>query len=494
MRRLIIALFIIVALAASIAGQPPNSAQARGHKGPGPSPTPSESPTPTPAERIATLQQKLKDNPNDKESRAELGALLIQTGKARDGRDQVEQAIKQGIDDARVWYYVGQADIILSDPADAALAFEKAEIRDPANSAILGSLVDAYLSLNRVDDAYRIAKRSVELNPKDASSYESLGTVQLDQNKLDEGRKTLQQALAVDPTDLRAKLLIARSYLAGSKPDPDTALTQINALLATDPNNVDALRAKAQALAAKNDVAGAVAALQAVITLQPDRVDAELAVAELYLDKKMIPQARQAFSQAQKDHPSSTLPWMLEAEYDADQKNWTQAAQEYQAELAISGSDPQALFEYGRVQLSGLNQPAAAQATFQKLLSAHPDDAEAVFWLGQSYAAGEKWAQARDQFKRAFGLTHSYQALFNLGIAYFNLKDYRNARGVFEALAFAPGSKQHPNPQLWYVLGETDRKMGDKRSAIYAYRQFLAIQPSGQAASRARSYIKALGG
>jgi len=494
LRRLIIALFIVTALAAAIAGQSPNSAQARGHKGPGPSPTPSESPTPTPAERIATLQQKLKDDPTDKESRAELGALLIETGKALDGRDQIEQAIKQGIDDARAWYYIGQADNILGDPADAALAFEKAEIRDPANPAILGSLVDAYLSLNRTDDAYRIAKRSVELNPKDATSYDSLGTVELDQNKLDEGRKTLQQALTIDPADSRAKLLIARSYLAGSKPDPDTALTQINALLLTDPNNVDALRAKAQALAAKNDVAGAVAALQQVIKLQPDRVDAELAVAELYLDKKMIPEARQSFSQAQKDHPASTLPWLLEAEYDAQQRNWTQAALEYQSALAISSSDPQALFEYGRVQLTGLNQPAAAAQTFQKLLALHPDNSEAVFWLAQSYASGRKWTAARDEFKRAFDLTHSYQALFNLGIAYFNLNDYRNARGVFEALAFAPGSKQHPNPQLWYVLGETDRKMGDKRSAIYAYRQFLAIQPSGQAASKARSYIKELGG
>jgi len=493
LRRLLIAIFIVATVAAALAAGPGDLAQARAHH-PGPSPSPSESPTPTPEQRIADLQQKLKDNPNDFISRAQLGELLVQVGKPLDARDQLEQALKGGVDDARVWYFIGQSDSMLQDPVDATLAFEKAELRDPANPGVLAALVDAYLSMNRIDDAKRIANRSVQLNPKDSSSYESLGMVQLNEGKFDDGRATLQKALAIDPSDSRAKMLIARSYLAGPKADPNTALAQFTTLLAADPNNADLLRGKADALAALNRVPEAVAALQQVVKLEPDRVEAEDAIAELYLSKKMIPEARQAFTQAQKDHPTSEVPWVLEAEYDAQQKNWQQSSIEYQTALQLSKDNPQLLSEYGRVQLTGLNQPAAAAQTFAKLVALHPTDAEAVFFLGQAYALANRWADARDQFKKAFQLSHSYEALFNLGLAFFNLNDLREARGVFEALAFSPAAKGHPNPQLWFVLGDTDRKMGDKRSAVYSYKQFLALVRKGPAADRARSYIKQLGG
>src|ERR1700737_1088305 len=249
----------MVSLIASLAVQAPEFAQAK--RG-GPKPTPSQSPTPTPQERIKTLQDTLRDNPNDKNAHAQLGALLIETGKPYDGRDQLEQALKLGLDEAQVWYYIGMADQMLNDPIDAVLAFERAENRDPANPGVLSALVDAYVAVNRVDHAYRVAKRSVRLNPKDASSYDSLGTVLLDQGKFEEGRKQLQQALGIDPKNARARIPIARSYLSGKKPDYDTAIQKFDEILKDSPNDGEALRGKADALAQKGDIAGAVALLQ----------------------------------------------------------------------------------------------------------------------------------------------------------------------------------------------------------------------------------------
>ena len=482
-------------LAAIVATQLPSGVQARphGHASPLPSvsPTPTGSPTPTPEERIKTLTQTVKDNPNDKLAQAELGQLLIETGNPSDGRDHLENAVRLGLDEAQVWFYIGIADNELSDPQDALAALQRAENLDPANPAVLSNLVDTYLRVGSVDDALRVANRAVQLHPTEAFAYESLGTVQLDRNQFDEGRKSLQKAIQIDPKDSRAKSLIGRSYLSQKNPDPDKALEQFNAILAADPKSTDALAGKAEALARKNDVAGAVAVLQQIVKLQPDNVEPEDDIAQMYLDKNMPDQARQAFAQAIKDHPKAPEPYALQAEYDARQNNYAQAEREFEAALALAPTNLSLLFDYGRLELIGLKHPVKAQDAFSKVVNAQPNNPEALLWLGQAYATQGQWAQARDEYRASFNIAHTYAGLFNLGVAYFNLRGYKQAQQIFQALS-AHQLKDHPDPQLWFMLGETERHLGNKKAATAAYKRYLVYQPTGDGASKARGYIKQL--
>ncbi len=491
--RVIIALFTLAALLAGLAG-PPHAAQARkgatSSSSPSPSPAPSGSPTPTPEEQIATLSQTVKDNPNDRGARAALGVLLVQTGKVAEGRDQLENAVRLGLEDAEAWFYIGIADRELGDSVDSLTAFERAERDDPANQAVLSNLADAYMAVNRMDDAGRIANRAIQLHPKESFGYVALATVQFDQGKFDEGRKTINQALAIDPKDPRARMLLGHSYLSGKNQNPDLAIAQFQLILADDPKNTDALHGRAEALSLKNDLAGALAALQAIVKLQPDRVEPEDDVAELYLSKKMIAPARAAFAQAIKDHPKAAEPFVLQAEYDVNQKDFQKAAQEYDQALALGPNDTRVMFEYARLAVT-IKKYAKAQALLTRIVAIEPTNPDALMALGEVYAAEQKWTQARDTYARAFEVTHGYTPLFNLGLSYFNLKDYRRARQAFEALAVHQ-TKEHPDPQLWFALGETDRLMGDKRNAVAAYRNFLSIVPKGPIADKARQYIKQL--
>ena len=491
-RYLASALFALFVLAA-IALAAPTGVSAKPHSGGSPQPlaSPSQSPTPTPEERIATLSQTVRDNPNDKAANAELGELLVETGKAADGRDHLETAVRLGANDAQVWFFIGLADRELDDLPDSISSYERAEILDPGNQAVLSSLVDAYLAAGRVDDAYRIANRAVQLHPTESFSYESLGTVQLTQGKFDEGRATLTRAVAIDPKDTRAQLLIGRSYLSQKNPDPDKALAQFNAILAGDPKNIDALSGKADALASKNDIAGSADAWQQVAKLEPDSVEPEDNIAQLYLDKKMVDQGRQEFVQAEKDHPKSPEPFALQAEYDARQRNYLLAEKEFEQALALAPGNTSLLFEYGRLELLVLHNYTKAQDAFSRMVNAQPGNAEALFWLGQAYAAQGQWAQAKDEFQQSFEIARTYPGLFNLGLAYFNLKNYKEARQIFEALA-GHQDKNHPDPQLWFVLGETYRHLGDNKDATAAYKRYLTYVPTGDGATKARTYIKQL--
>jgi tetratricopeptide (TPR) repeat protein len=496
MRRLIpaiaAALLITAAFAASGVLAPAGSAAYARPKAPAPSPSPTGSPTPTPQQRIATLRQTVKDNPNDRASHADLGQLLVEQGDPAGGRDELETAVGLGAEDERIWFYLGSADMALNDPQDAALQFERAENDDPSNVAVLANLVDVYLQLNRMDDAERVAKRAIALHPELSFGYESLATVELNHNELDAGRKDLLKALSIDPKDDRAKLLMGKSYVADKKPNYDLAITQFDAVLADDPKNVEALLAKSDALSGKGDVPGSVAVLQSIVKLHPEAVEFEDDIAQTYLAHNMVQQARDAFAQAIKDHPKEAEPYALQAEYDNSKHNGILASQEFDKAIALAPGNGRLLFDYGRMLLIDMSQPAKAQDVFSRLVSANPNDPEAVFYLGQAYAAGNQWAQARDEYIRSFGLAKTYTTLFNLGLSYFELKDYKDARAAFEALAINQDPK-HPDAQLWYVLGDTYRLMGDKRNAVVAFKRFLVYYPKGPAATKAHAYLKALG-
>ena len=489
MHRIIIALSFSACLLVALA-QAPAGVLAR-TKTPAPSPTPSVSPTPNPQERIATLQQTVKDNPNDVQAHEELGALLVENGKPADGRDQMEEAIRLGAKDAQAWFYIGVADSELRDEADAVLAFEKAEIADPGNLGVLSELGNSYLAVGRMDDAMRIGKRAIALYPQEDTGYILLATAQLSKSMFDDGRKNLFKALTLKTDDYRARMLLGRSYLGDKNPNADLAIEQFDIVLKANPKDVDALRSKAQALAQKNDVPGAVALLQQIVKLQPDSVEPEDDIAELYLSKHMVDQARQMFAQAIKDHPKATEPFTLQADFDINEKRYTQAAQEYESALALSPDDPRTLYEYGRLQLLLLKNPQKSLDAFRKILAKQPDNADALFLTGQSYATLKNWPQARDYYRKTFEITRAYVPLFNLAYSFYQLKDYKNARDAFGALAVHQDPK-HPDPQVWLLLGHSNRMLGDKQNAIAAYKSYLAIVHSGQDADQARAYIKQL--
>lgn len=157
----------------------------------------------------------------------------------------------------------------------------------------------------------------------------------------------------------------------------------------------------------------------------------------------------------------------------------------------------------------------SAKDVFQKLVTANPNDEEAIYWLGQSQIGLEdvagakalyqqklstltnspmlyagighieliegKTAEARQHFEMAVSLSKgaSIPVLNAVGFANSN-PDVKNgdASYAIDKLKQATQIKKFKDPEVLVNLGDAYRKAGDGGNAIQSYDQALAIDPN----------------
>ena len=172
-------------------------------------------------------------------------------------------------------------------------------------------------------------------------------------------------------------------------------------------------------------------------------------LAEFYLSKKMMTEATAEFAQAIKGiiRKRRSLS-RFRRTTTRGTTTWKQAAAEYESALALAPNDPQLLFAAGRLYLLALKQPVKAQEKLSALVAANPTSSEALFWLGQAYAASKQWAQARDEFQRSFDIDHTYTSLFNLGLSFYNLEGLQAGARRLRRAARSSGQGPPRRPAL----------------------------------------------
>ena len=70
-----------------------------------------------------------------------------------------------------------------------------------------------------MEDAARLFRRVIELNPRDSFAYDNLGNALGSQNKLDEAISCFQKALQLNPADCGAEFNLGLAYLHQNRRD-----------------------------------------------------------------------------------------------------------------------------------------------------------------------------------------------------------------------------------------------------------------------------------
>jgi tetratricopeptide (TPR) repeat protein len=143
-------------------------------------------------------------------------------------------------------------------------------------------LVEAYLKLNRLDDAQRILARILEIDGKDLDAKQQLVTVYKSQRKLAEAIELLKQ-LAVDQPALERQYDAEIAELELALYHDEEAIAYAQKALEKSPNDAVAQERLAEIYSKKEDFAKAIEAYKRAIALAPRAYKVYFALAKLYL-------------------------------------------------------------------------------------------------------------------------------------------------------------------------------------------------------------------
>ena len=453
-----------------------------GSKGtPTPSPVPSALPTasPEPPEvAIPRLNAKLKANPNDELAMTQLAAQYLQLGRPDVTLQYTQHLLQMGDKSAQVFYYDGFAEEQLGNSVVATYDMEQAANLDPTNLGILAQLADIYIKENRFSDAERVAKRAVTFNKTDGTALMTLGSVYAAEQHFDDARAQFEAALLLNPKDTAPLFQIATTY--AQQDNIPMALQTVQRALAINPRDVQALVFKADLYARQHDDAHASEAYDDAVVAAPTdgtKVAIMARKAGYFASEKKDAQANAIFQQTVATFPKVATGFVAYGDYLASQHQFAQAATQWQAALALEPDNAGALMGLGEAALQG-GRTDQAIAYFKHYTQISPD-AQGYALLGQAYTRVRDYSGARDACGKSFEIQRSPDTLSCVAGADYELKNYKEAARIFDALDKAAKGFLEANPQYLYIAAKSYAASNQCPKAVATYKRLLPMMKKG---------------
>lgn len=185
-------------------------------------------------EAEADFRKALELDPKLVDVRAELGAILTDTGRAAEALEQLEQAVAQKADHFEAQFNLGVARETLGRWPEAAAAYRKAAQLKPQDADVRLNLAAALRRSGKVDEALVAAREAAQLAPDDAQAHLNLGLLLGEAKRADEAVAELTAATRLAPDSQKAwwRLGVVQ-YRRGEVDQALVALGRARALKAT---------------------------------------------------------------------------------------------------------------------------------------------------------------------------------------------------------------------------------------------------------------------
>ena len=399
----------------------------------------------------------------------ELGtATRIEAGLARGKKDE-----EDGGFDPEPWRALARVRLEAGDVAGAAAACDELAELDPAEAAtglreLAGKLFDA----KDPEASSKVLRRSVELAPAEVEGWKFLARVEEGQGRSAQAKSAWERALAAEPDD--ADALLAAGRLALRDGDLPKGRAHLSKLIAVSPDEVTA---RVRVAAAWLDAKQPADALEAAGGGDDARLLFLRGVALEQLSR--WGEAADAFAEVEPgkgDLYSSARVGLTLALVRAGRP--AEAVTAAREGLEEHPADPALLFALGQAY-DRAGQRDAALAQMRSVLTVKADHAEALNYLGYSYAErGERLDEAQELLERALKLEpENGYYLDSLGWVFFKRGDLERAAKALEQADALVG----PEPTILEHLGDcyrAARRLGD---AAAAYRRALDVSTKGSA-------------
>jgi tetratricopeptide (TPR) repeat protein len=399
----------------------------------------------------------LKTNAIDTESLIYRGQIQIRDGRPNDAANTLQNALKNDPDNGIAHYHLGIAfdqlgdlaraedewrsavrsrpDLVEAQRALAGVALRKADMSSLEQIAtqIIGNQPGSpdgyalravsFMNRKQFPQAEADARKAIEVAPQNSIGYIQMGNLRLTQKQYGEAEKAYQQGLDKEPGSTDALSGVMNTYIADKQ--PDKAVAAANAQIAKVPNNSGFYDLLGTALFQnKQDKDGAEAAFRKSADIDKSNSDALLKLGQVQVAKGSTDQAIATYQQSLKDNPREVSFYILIGELYESKQDWTNAKSAYQKALELKPDNALASNNLAYVLLQTGGNVDIALSLAQTGRRGMPDSPNAADTLGWVYYQKGAYKSAIDLFQESIKLSEKNKSPddptvhYHLGLAY----------------------------------------------------------------------------
>lgn len=393
-------------------------------------------------------------DPSNVNTRLNVGTLYQQKGDYKTAITAYDSVLIIYPDNAQANLYKAQSLAAMGDKKSASDFYKKVLSLEPNNeiarTEMLNMVKDTMTTAQFVD----YVKKN---NPQNASGI--LYNYALDlhkQNKLNEAISIYNEVIKLTPSN--PEVYVNLAIAQGQNKNYDSALATLNTANIKFPNNAqvkDALKSiQAQSTDEKLEIAANYYnnkdyqnAINEYLKITPATSDTMLGVASCYQNMGDNDKAIEYYKKALNLAPqNSDIAYYIAALY-ADKEDISNAKGYAEKAVSLNKDNKQAneLLESLDAQLASQELDKAISlfdsenyteslALLNKILSAQPDDAYALYYRGMIYDTQKKYSQAITDYKKAISINPDLTIVnYLIGVDYDMLEQYKNAVSHYKA-------------------------------------------------------------
>ncbi len=354
--------------------------------------------------------------------------------------------------------------------------------KDPKSYRAWFDLGFLYTAQERADDSISAYRKAVTAQPDVFESNLNLGLM-LARTHNQEAESFLRAATKLKPTAKedeglgRAWLSLAQVLEADK---PEEAIVAYREALRRQPNSPDTHLALGALLERQKDEQGAEEQYQKALTLasiggdtasKESAAQAVTALANVYMQEKRFPDAEAMLRKLATSNASDAVLHTQLGRVLAAEGKYDEASSEMEAGIKLAPNDASALRDLADLDLLS-KKYADAAPLYQKLLAAHPKDADLHHSLGKSLLDQRKFPEAQAEFVAAVNLKPDFgEAYWDLAVAADQNKDFALAIKALDAR-----TQYLPELPFGYFLRATAYDhLRDHKNASVQYHKFLEM-------------------
>lgn len=466
---------------------------------------------------IALLEEAIEVDPQDTASRALLARLLVQQKMVPRAIDQYERILEYDGDDQQTLLSLG---VLLSQTGETKRARDYLRKLVQLNpESYFGHLALARISENH-EETEALYMQALDLNFSIDLCYE-IARFYLEQEQYEPAIDLLRRVLDQDPSQEQARLTVVQALLALDQ--EEAAIAELSLMPAYRNSPVQLSLVLSKLYLRLDNQQQAIDNLLAILSRE-NNSEALYLLGMIYSDREQFTEALDVLEQISPEqdefedgvflrakilHQSGRTDTALAmlGNYLADEATsrpmlYIIAASLYQdidddmtATEMLARSyqkypdNERVLFEYG-LQLERTGQIDKAVSIMEELLLIKPDHAEALNFIGYSWAdAGRNLELALDYIERAIELKPGNGYIQDsLGWVHFRLGNLERAKSeLLAALKLLP-----EDPHIHDHLGDVYRALGDTAKASASYRKALELFDDEQKKSQVQIKLDGL--